>query len=890
MHIKLSSSRAELVRQLFLEIDIQRKRTIVCPQIVVVPDGGLLAWVLMAAATARIPLLDVELTVAGEPYIESSFCHYFGFRAITQEQPASQIWYIFSPCGHFWSDLLSERELGRTVARTKLAARNSVQEALESFYSETNSLLSNAAILGRKSAQVIEGFSAEVESFYPVTEALLREKVYQERLYDTTLFLPKKEDVTLLRRVQADLIFLVGARNEKESIFEDCSLRIIEAPTLRAEVSHMAEVIHEISCRAPIGLGDVLILTPTPSLYEPVVRHLLPTLTVQSLYDENPLIVQRLRGWFDLIQSRFDKKDLVALASLPEMGSILECDDEEMAELRGALTSSRVTWGVTGEFRKKWLFDACIQAKEASLEEDTIQELFVQKIHNLFETEEIKESLDADWKSLLRFLSLVERLATLWEAPMSGVRVEKLPFWVQKVEKTIQELIASFSSDDLQILSSVIFSLADLEKREEAINGTKFFDLFLKQVRLQVKNTPQALVGHVLIGSVLETIPTPARYVVFLGMGEDEIRFFISKEAERSTLERRELQDLLNYAVIDGMMQAKERVHLSYIGWDFELRQNKEPGAIVTLIENYVEGQFTLGKIRFQKNILFSKKKRECANIVLLDHNIQMPTTMNVGTFVSLLADPLSYYMKQVYGYRHVWKSSDALSLFAPVKQLERLVEREMTSREVLYKRGQSRGVSHGLLQKELYEMKKVCGHNLEAHFGKKFPGPVQYSSEELLSSSMFSRFQLEGNVTIYPPFLSIVVAADLEQAIIEGLWAKLTFLSLIKNESRSVFCAIQGVAKELLEIDPEYIESFFEAIIKQPFPFQADLLPTIIGSKASFTAFEDMLQEKVQENDPLCMSFALLGTKEGREQSYPLWKMHAERLIAPWIEWGKIV
>lgn len=891
MKIILSSSRSILAEKLFLEVEEKKTGFPGYRQVILVPDEALAAWLLLVASRMNVCLLHVDLKVVGGPYDDLCLYYCFGFREIelchTQRLLVPTSWYLFSPCGHFWSDLLSERELGRKVARTKLHARNSVQEALENFYAETNSLLSNAATLGRESARAIDELSGDTEAVYPVPVALLEDRVYRERMYDEKLFLPNNEEVTLLRRVQADLIFLVGARTERLEIVSDDSLQIIGAPTIGAEVAALAETIQELGQRGPIGLGDIMVLTPTPSLYEPVLRYFLPTLKVQTLYEEKPALFQKMQGLFDLFTSRFNKRDLISLASRPEMAAVLGCDDEEMLELRVALTASSLTWGIDSSFRKKWLDDTCIQPKEEALCDDTIHSLFANKLNSLFEVSDIQEPIDSAWKNILRYLALVERLGAIWEVPVHANKKKPVAVWLNKVERSIEELISAFSADELQTLSSICLNV-----KAEPISATDFFALYLEQVLLMNQKAPQAILGHVLVGSLLHTIPHPTRCIAFLGMGEEEMRRFISEQAESLGQERARVQDRMNYAVIDGIMQAHERVLFSFLAWDFELREKKDPSLIVSLIENYVESQFAIEKIRREKNILFTKKQKSPRKVSSDVISIPFPKSMNIEKFLYALSDPLSYYMKQAYGQKKELQGNQGMSLFSPTKHIERFVENELTSRLSKYRRGQKRGVSSQLLQRELQEVKSICEGHLETYFGVIRPQQVRHT----LRKQLFSCLQLEGELTLYPPLTTIIVAEDMEKAILDGLWAKLTLLSGYKNEigslgiDPSIFCAVQGIKKELPDVDLSYVEYFFKEMHRQPIPFHFELLPMIMGPKASFSDFEETVEEMVRDGDPLVTSLALSTSKACRENAYPMWKEYVDRLILPWIEWGGTV
>ena len=495
--------------------------------------------------------------------------------------------------------------------------------------------------------------------------------------------------------------------------------------------------------------------------------------------------------------------------------------------------------------------------------------------------------LDSSWQILVRFISLVERLSLLWQAPCFLDKKHPISFWIERVEKTIEEIAHGFSQDDLQLLSSVLYHLLQEPSQQEALSIQSFFDLFLDEVGKKTKNTQKAIVGHILIGSLKETIPFSTRLLAFLGMGDEDLSRFISQhESEKKA--RAQLQEQLNYAVLDGLMQAKEKAHFSYIDWDFELRKRKDPGFIVALVKNYVESQWDISDIHFYKKIAYSKKKKSSSSTSLKAILPVAPERMKINHFISALSNPLSYYMRQLFGQKRSFVQKDEPLLFASKRHLEKAFERELIERKSPFKktfssvgfsypREVAKGVSSHLLEKEIFEVKKEC----------TYPFDQLMERDVLASEFPFSKPYLEGSIQICSPPLSVLVRHDVKQAIMGGLWATLTMLSFLQVERKSVWCVLQNVEKELLSISKEDVESFFLKMIQHPFPFLADLMPTILGEKASLISFEEALLDMVLEEDPLATSFNLITTQEERRSLYPVWQEYAEKLILPWIEWG---
>ena len=925
MLIKLSSSRKILADQLFSELEKEEDHQ----QVILVPDRLMASWLRVEAALSHVFLLnvrieDLSLFMTSAPSDASSFrLHLFGFRHVDsvlldlsfRGHFTKVVGYFFSPSSHFWSDLLSERELGKQIAQTKKEARNQVQAVLEEFYLETNSLLSNAALFGRKGANFICDHLYEVEALYPVSQALLSEHTYKERMFDERLIVLQDAPLTLLRRLQADLIFLVGSRKEKEVLRHDSSLVVVEAPTLRSEVSGVVQEIERLSSQAPIGLGDILVLTLDPAKYEPVLSHLLPHLKVQSFHDDSIPFLSRLQSWFHLLNSRFDKQDLITLLMQPKMTTLLDCEEGELSELVSFLYSSSFSWGIDAGFRKKWLEEATILPKEESMKEGTVQALLEEKLFSLFDPPSGAMDLLSSKKELFRFLAFIHHIAGIWHLPFEKEKRFSLSSLCNQMGQFIEAGEALFSQDERYVLTEALSSLTS--NKETDWSCQDFFEYLLKEVQNKMKQCPVALSSHVLVGHVLDTAPIPARYIAFLGMGEEEMRAFLRERSEQGGMASSTLvQEACQYAVIDAMMQAKEKVSFSYVSWNFELRQKKQPSPIVTLIENYVKQQFDLEEtIHIEKRCLEwlsaptiqSKEKKEETQSKNEVQPTSFASSMSLYQVTKILADPLVSYMKRRYGHRyHRGKKRLEPSLFSSTREMERLVEQDLyqdclkdrpfisTHSDLAIKPVQmktKRGISAKLVQKELHELTTLCKHNMGAF---RQPGFLDVPLQGL---DPFSKVSWMGNLRCFPPYSAIFVAEDLEKAILEGGWAKLALLSSLKDHCSqygvepTVLCPIQKSMKELIPIVRCDLERFFSEVEIYPFPFRIELLPALIGEKSSFSFFEELLEEELKEKNHLLATLSLLMPKEEREAAFPIWRERANQLIAPWIRWagGKI-
>lgn len=901
MKMILSSERATLATHLFQQIEACRALHPDKKHVIFVPEGSLSGWlVLQRALLGRKADLGEIAILDGSEMPEddlSSFFHMFGFRELTPWLASllprdRYCWYFFSPCAHFWSDLLSEREIGKKVSKVKPSAREDVQAALDSFYGEANALLSNGALLGREAALLLDDALCDMKAEYRVPACFLEEEVYRERMYDAGLFSAKEEDASLLRYLQADLIFLVGARAEKKELRPDGSFVLIEAPTVRSEVAGLSEAIAECSAIRPLDIGDVLILAMNPSLYEGALvesvrgKHL----KLQMLYEENPPLLLKMKRWLSFLQSRFARNELVPLLSMEGLDRFLECDEEDLLELKEKILSLPISWGMNEEFKRRYICFHGIEVEEEDLLEGTLEEAYESLFHSLFEKGSPVSDSHSLWALSMRFFRFLRDIACLWEAPLFASAEKTALEWREKMRKMIFLLEKIFSGDEIMLLLEALSSLQE----EEMISLQDFAALFLEKIRFLANRKKRNITGHILLGSLLDTTPFPARMVVLLGMDDEGFMSIIRERSREGNEGRHSLVNRLNYAVLDSLMQAKERFFVSHLSWDFELRQKKEPAQIVVLLSEYVESQFIIHDAAFKKQrnclewVSFPPPKGERPapyKPIQKDPIDRIP----VHIFLKALSDPLFHFMKKQYGQKGSYRVSSLPSLFATTRDLLKMVEKELLCPSKYMPKKEMKGIPQKLIRKELQEIKERCLYQLKHHLHEK---ELVSHSLSLTHGNLFSSLQLEGDLSLFSPIADVLIVEDPKKAL-SYLWPRLSLLAALQKDLHSlriepsVLFPYQGLKKKLPPWHTmQELEQFWIKIQEHPFPFQTDSLPTLVGKNASYYAFESYLEEKREEKNKLFSGFSLLYEEGKRRELYPLWQETAEKLIVPWYDW----
>ena len=893
MKMSLSSERETLASHLFLALEEEKSLFPLRKRVVLVPDGALAGWLLLYRAKLgmRADLGELVVLDSVVPNERSCSFHLFGFREfpltfISEISKENLSWYFFSPCAHFWSDLLSEREIGKKVSQVKKNDRNSVQVALDSFYSEANSLLSNAAILGRQAASFLDDFPCEMKALYPVPRSLMDEESYRERLYDREIFMATDGKSSLLNRVQADLLFLMGARFQKHQIIHDESFLFIEAPTVRSEIAAVRNMIADLSSERPLAIGDVLILSPTPCKYKEVLSECMKgrNVKVQTLFEETSALSLKVQRWLSLIHGRFERKDLLSLLAMPELAHVLECDEEELSELKEKIRLLPISWGMDEDFKKRYIVYHGIEAQNEDIAKGTVKENQETIFRSLFEEPCSESQPHSLWVLSMRFFALLRELSSMWGTPLFDLSESTVQVWQEKMKKMCLLIERGFQGDEMLLL---LEALASLELIEEKTSLQDFIARLIEKIDFLSQRKKRNLTGHVLLGSLLDTTPFPARMIILIGMDDENVRSFVREKALLAKEDRGLIRNRLHYAVLDSLMQAQEKYVVSYLSWDFETRQKKEPAQIVVFLSEYIDSQFLVEGNPLRKSIdclewVVPHDKKEMRNVASFStrrKELALPLPM----LLKALSDPLSYFMKTKYGHKGWSSSPSSPSLFATTRDLIYMVEKELLSPGRFLPKKHMKGISKKLIHKEFCEMKAHCQKHLEIHL----------KGRKLEKQSIFIyEGSFKGDIALFSPFADITIVEDPRKEL-SSLWPKWALLSSFENEistlsiEPSVLFPYQGKKRRLPQCSShKELEDFWQVLQETPFPFSSDALPTLIGKNASYFAFEEYVQEKIEEKNRLISCFALAHDAVERKNMYSHWQDVAEKLISPWYSW----
>ena len=265
--------------------------------------------------------------------------------------------YHLSPTQTFWEDTLtgSQRRF-----MTKILEKKGVSEAqltdLDTYLRNTHPLLSNWGKLGRMMVKQLPSDLHAHEECYPLPESLFQMDEWEEHLYPETR--PSSAPLTLLTRLQADLVTMRPSPSTPSDCVQDHTLQIHKMSSKRREVEEIYNILMGIIDRhkndtAPIAPEDIVVMAPDIMEYAPYIEShfgrdesaLEYRLMDIALPMHDPCI-RAVRKILSLIGSRWESSTLKDLLHSELLQKKLGIEVADVAKLQRWIEDNDVIWGM----------------------------------------------------------------------------------------------------------------------------------------------------------------------------------------------------------------------------------------------------------------------------------------------------------------------------------------------------------------------------------------------------------------------------------------------------------------------------------------------------------------------------------------------------------------
>jgi len=239
-------------------------------------------------------------------------------------------YYIFSPCQHFWSDLLTDKESMRLQHFWQKKNISEHQKtSLEEILQDNNPLLANFGRMGREMAEQIEAIDSPINENYIVPASILTEPAYINLISPDLIPQHSTSPLTILEALQTDITLLRNPLKTEKISFPhfDGSIQVHAAPKPMREVQAIYDVILSILDRhahenTPITPADVVVMAPNLSSYIPYIQAVFESneslLNIHISDIQTPTQFPLIQGFLHLINLPLSRWDSISILRLFE--------------------------------------------------------------------------------------------------------------------------------------------------------------------------------------------------------------------------------------------------------------------------------------------------------------------------------------------------------------------------------------------------------------------------------------------------------------------------------------------------------------------------------------------------------------------------------------------
>lgn len=553
--------------------------------------------------------------------------------------------YLLSPCAHFWSDIRSDREMAHlTKLWRERGAADSEQKQLEELLRDRNSLLANFGRLGREMALQIEESVGMTEERYVIDPNAAFIEAYEENLhdelYDDNAVNPNGE-LTLLHALQTDMTLLRNPENcEKIGIKKDDSVQVHVAPNRMREVEILYDTIMRLIDQhaknaTPITPGDIIVLAPDISEYEPYIKavfnsksSLLDCQIMDLKAPSQSIIIKSFLHLLTLPASYWDAKVILSLFEMSPFQKKHRLADDDVQRVKEWVKSSGIRWGENMGHRDELLKrDHCVKGMFDKSSVGTWEEGISRLIRSLVCSSELSKGNSPLTESVYVYASqsdllgkLILLLRSLREDAklLSDRTTMTMEEWATYFECLYESYFSADSFDQKQLdeEKTLLKHIQAMRHASNSVRGEKFsfntvHRLFIEALMKEEVCYRESHLQTVKFCSMLPMRAVPSRIVALIGMCDGEypkqdLRSSLNAMLRYSDVDYCPSQiDYDRYLFLEILLSARDHIILSYPAQMPGVDTEVPPSLLVTELLSYIDHYYTIDNKKTSESCLY---------------------------------------------------------------------------------------------------------------------------------------------------------------------------------------------------------------------------------------------------------------------------------------------
>ncbi len=502
--------------------------------------------------------------------------------------------FLMNPCRQYWSDILSDWEMKRTIDREA-----SIDLAIEALHLEKgNSLLASMGTLGREFFDLINEFNCEeIPSFKEPG--------------------PEPEKNNLLFCLQSGILNLRD-RNEKSDgkkliAQDDASVRIHSCHSPMREIEVLYDRLLEMFVNDPNLLPrDILVMMPDIETYAPYVQAVFDvpaddarrvpfSIADQSVRKESK-IIDTFLAILDLYGSRFGASQVLAILECRAVQRSFGLAEADLELVSGWVRETRIRWGIDGQSRGQWGLPTFPENTwKAGMERLLLGYAMAGNDENMFCGLLPYDHIEGSEASVLgQFLEFANEL---FAHVTSLGQPRSLDEWSRTLTGLLERLFLpdEDTENEMQVIRHVLNDLCDTEEissfdEEMDIRVIKWY---LGQHLEKEGFGFGFFSGGITFCAMLPMRSIPFKIICLVGMNGDAyprqskpLGFDLMAKYPKPGDRSRRHDD--RYLFLEAMLSARERLYISYVGQSSQDNSVLPPSVLVSELMDYIERGFKI--------------------------------------------------------------------------------------------------------------------------------------------------------------------------------------------------------------------------------------------------------------------------------------------------------
>ncbi len=416
----------------------------------------------------------------------------------------------------------------------------------------------------------------------------------EKELYLEEFFYENPDPISFLQKVQHAIFsnHSIAATTTIEQL--DDSFEVHKCFSHKREIETLLGTLMRLSSKEDIEPSDIIVLAPDISVYFSYIKETfdqkspfevsIAGLEIQS----QSSFLQAFSCLIEVIESRFEKKDLMKLLGYPLIRSRFNIDVEQIEKIAFWLDKAHFMWGYNLQHKKEILLQVCEKPLCEIVEEGTlcsalkklllglttqVQDVNALELEPFYPIEAVSNN---DFEVFADFLKFT---TTLWEQRQELINQSlTLELWILKIKRLLEQFFhLSLCSDD-EGFAFFNQQLSTLEQLSFKIPQARYSFFHLKRVFEKTFTKKSAVYAPknknvIRFASLSSQQMVPSKVIVFLGMEESSFpksqATYPLREIAYATMDAYPLMiEEQRQFLFDSLLYAKNHLIFSYCYFD----------------------------------------------------------------------------------------------------------------------------------------------------------------------------------------------------------------------------------------------------------------------------------------------------------------------------------